>query len=164
MLRRLSMPLAFAFSLLTLVSVRPAAAANVLLQGKVTSTFFFTLKYTTDGKVSSNQARDDEYTKAFTNSILVVTDDNKGALGQADAQNNVTLVAPPLVSVPADNQNNLFILDGLHKETLTFVSFHLFLAKNTDDPKTATSVGHIVELLEDGTVNSTDVTLDLQLQ
>ncbi|SRR6266542_2752315 len=164
MLRRLSLPLSLAFSLLTLIPLRPAAAANVLLQGKVTSTFFFTLKYTTDGKVSSNQARDDEYTKAITNSILVVSDNNSAALGQQDAQNNVTLVAPSLIAVAADNENNSFILDGLHKDAQTLVSFHLFMAKNADDPKKATALGHVVELLEDGTVNSTDFTLNLQLQ
>jgi hypothetical protein len=162
MRRHLLLSSAFALTLLLTAPLRPAAAANTVFQGQVTKTFFFTISYTPDGKAQANQARDDQYTKAFTNSIMLLQDNQQGAIGTIDPQNNVTLVAPTLISVPADDQNNSFILDGLAKDDKTFVSFHAYIEKSASDPKKAVALGHILELTADGTFNSTDFTLNFQ--
>ena len=43
-----------------------------------------------------------------------------------------------------------------------FVSFHAFLFRLSSDPKKAIALGHVLELAADGTVNSTDITLNVQ--
>jgi len=128
----------------------------------VTDTSFLTISYTPDGKVQPNQARDDQYTKASTDSLMVLLDNQRGQLGTVDPQNNVTLVAPNLIALAADDQNNSFILDGLAKDEKTLVSFHAYMEKSATDPKKAVALGHILEMTADGTFNSTDFTLTLQ--
>jgi hypothetical protein len=163
MRRPLSLSSAFALTLLLFAPLRPAAAASVVFQGKVTGTFFFTISYTPDGKITANQARDDQYTQAYANSILVLGDNQQGALGTVDARHNVTLVAPDFIAVPADDKNNSFILDGLAKDDKTFVSFHAYIERSATDPTKATALGHVLEMTADGTFNSTDFTLTVQV-
>jgi hypothetical protein len=162
MRRILSLSTAVASALLLFAPLRGEAAGNVLLAGKVTGPFFFTITYTPDGRAGPNKARDSDYTAGFTNSLLVVLDNNQAAIGTVDGNNNVNLVAPNLIAVPTDNQNNSFILDGFTKNGQKFVSFHAYLFRLSSDPKKAVALGHVVELTADGIVNSTDITLNVQ--